>query len=248
MVVEAQATVEAPVAQRARSIRRRRTKALSAGLVLAAHLGLAYLVGLSLRGAALVEREGGGGMTVGLVGPLQGKATGSEAIASSSVSEPTPTSPESTQAEASPPDPAPSESTQPHPSGGASSEASGSAGGGAGEASSFVDPRAHASVLPAAPPLDEAAAQLWLQVARCWNAQRTHIPLTLAIALDEHGALLGEPEPVRPAGAAPGAALLAEEAVASHALKACAPYRVAIGSPSRHEVRFAGDLSRGDTP
>ncbi len=251
MTAQTPAAVALPRAVVPAHAARRRTRAASAGLVLALHLGLLYLASLSLRGPAFRERPdaGGVGMTVGLVGPLEGDQSVAPA-APPAAAPTTPVEPASAPAEDAPTDPAPSDPTPPQPSGGAASKASasastGSAGGGEGDTVSFSDPRAHASVLPGTLVRSPADAALWLQVSRCWNAQRTHIPLTLAITVDDRGALVAEPEPVRAADATPSAALLAEEAVAAHALKACAPYPVA-GAGARREVTFAGDLSRGE--
>lgn len=252
MTAETPAAIALPRAVGSSRPARRRTRAASAGLVLALHLGLLYLASLSLRGSAVRERldAGGVGMTVGLVGPLEGDQSAAPAAAPTAATT-APVEPASTPAEDAPTDPAPSDPTPPQFPGGAASDkasasaSTGSAGGGAGEGVPFSDPRAHASVLPGTLVRSPADAALWLQVSRCWNAQRTHIPLTLAITLDDRGSLLGEPEPVRPADKTPSAPLLAEEAVAAHALKACAPYPV-MGMGARREVRFAGDLSRGD--
>lgn len=252
MTAETLAAIALPRAPGPARAARRRTRAASVGVVLALHLGLLYLAGLSLRGPAVRERldAGGVGMTVGLVGPLEGTESAAPAAPPAAAAT-TPVEPASTPAEDAPSDPAPSDPTPPQFPGGAASDkasasaSTGTAGGGAGEGVPFTDPRAHASVSPAGIARTPADAALWLQVSRCWNAQRTHIPLTLAITLDDHGGLIAEPEPVRPADATPSAALLAEEAIAAHALKACAPYTVA-GMGARREVRFAGDLSRGE--
>ena len=241
MVADVTGALSSPLPAATRHPARRGNRSWLATLALAfaVHLGLLYLASLSLHGPREAGRELPPlpSMSIGLIGPLAGSPSAAPTPA------PTDPSAQAPSDQSVAPDPeGPTALSEPEQA--AQSGATGDGADSGGGSDSIDDPRARASVAAAAAPLDETAAQLWLQISRCWNAQPTRIPLTLTLTLDARGALVGEPAPLRTAGVRPSEETLAAEALAARAVKACAPYTLKTDAALVHQVHFTGDPSR----
>lgn len=78
-----------------------------------------------------------------------------------------------------------------------------------------------------APSTDDGSRGLWGQVEPCWQRlkQRTTVPVTLDVVLNDKGGLAAPPRIVRPADGRPNEQRLVAEAQALAAIQACLPYR-----------------------
>jgi len=248
-----------PAAGNGRRLRRVRSRSLALAASLLAHLGLLQLAIASWTPeplgppsndpAVITVTLGNGAPSPTLAAAASGAADEETHARSEATPEPSPSPAEVALEDSTPsPEPAKAEPSGDEEPGAARADDAGlsdgrapSGDGAAAGQGGGSDPWAQASLLSTETGERPGLGSL---AQACWQGGFGRTRAAVLVSLDEHGALVGSPRPLRPASVVPTKERLEMEGRIGAAVRKCAPYPLlASSTPTTHEVAFGAGVS-----